>query len=123
MSTLTTFGFRLAGVRYDGHLENGVLEIGADLGPLPFSAEDPDGRRRWVAALAASDGTTADGHALAPDAHIRFESRTRLGGAVDRQRLIEALTVILLSTRGQMRRAPPAAVATRFRAERSAPAE
>ncbi|MCW0183391.1 hypothetical protein [Zavarzinia sp.] len=122
MSTLSTFGFHLAGTRYDGHLENGVLEIGADLGPLPFSAEDPDGRRRWVAALAAADDKAADGHVLAPDAHIHFESRTSLSGKIDRQRLIEALTVILLSTQGQMRGTPPAAARTRFRAERSAPA-
>lgn len=122
MSTLSTFGFRVAGVRYDGHLENGVLEIGADLGPLPFSAEDADGRRRWAKALSAADSKTADSHALTPDARIRFESRTALAGPVDRRRLIEALTVILLSTGGQMRRSPPPATTTRFRAERSAPA-
>ncbi|PWR18592.1 hypothetical protein [Zavarzinia aquatilis] len=122
MSTLSTFGFRVAGVRYDGHLENGVLEIGADLGPLPFSAEDAEGRRRWARTLSAAESTAADSHVLTPDARINFRSRTTLAGPVDRKRLIEALTVILLSTGGQMRRSPPTGSTARFRAERAAPA-
>ncbi|MCF4164180.1 hypothetical protein L2U69_00795 [Zavarzinia compransoris] len=123
MSMASTFRFRVDGTAFDGRLDGDVLTLGADLGGLPFSAEDAAGRKRWLSRIAGSDAREPDHHRLDENAHVRLESRTRVEGPMDASRLIEVLTVLALSVRHDAvaDRKPAAAgtAARRFTAERA----
>ncbi len=127
MSTVSTFRFAHDGIAYDGRCEGETLVVSADLGALPFSAEDRSARKRWQQVIAGENPREPDRHRIDRDAHIRFETRTRVAAPLDRRGLIEALTVILLAgPKGGRPQAPdPARMAAagpaevrRFRAER-----
>lgn len=115
------FRFELAGVRFSGRLDAAegprtMLRLSADLGGLPYSAEDKGARKRWRAALESADASAADHHALAADQHIHFESATMLAAPPTGPQLIEMLTVVLLTLRNRLGAPDPAPV-RRFRAE------
>ncbi len=118
MSTPSTFRFALGGFHFEGRTEPHALDLSADLGPLPFSAEDREGRARWRAVLDAADPRAADRHVLGRDGHIHFESGTALDAPLDRTALFQILTVVMLGLRNRVTTAPKASPAKRFRAER-----
>lgn len=130
MSTVSTFRFAFNGIAYDGRCEGETLVVSADLGALPYSAEDRAARKRWQQMIAAENPREPDRHRIDRAAHIRFETRTRVDAPLDRRGLIEALTVILLAApKGGRPPAPgpsaptgpgtaAAAPVRRFRAER-----
>lgn len=124
MSMASTFRFRVDGTAFDGRLDGDVLTLGADLGGLPFSAENAPARARWLSRIAAGDAGTSDHHSLDATSHVRLESRTRIDGPMNKTRLIEVLTVLALSV-GRGVEAKPAAAPTkagparRFTAERA----
>jgi hypothetical protein len=93
-----------------------VLRLSADLGGLPYSAEDREARRRWQDLLDTADPAAPDHHVLAPDRHIHFDSATKVDGPLAGPRLIEVLTVILLTLRSRLG-APAPVPERRFRAE------
>ncbi|RJF87749.1 hypothetical protein D3874_12540 [Oleomonas cavernae] len=93
-----------------------MLRLSADLGGLPYSAEDREARRRWQNLLETVDPGAADHHVLAADRHVHFDSATKVDGPLAGPRLIEVLTVILLTLRTRLG-APAPAPKRRFRAE------
>lgn len=97
MSTVSTFRFAHDGIAYDGRCEGETLVVSADLGALPYSAEDRAARKRWQQVIASENPRASDRHRIDRAAHIRFETRTRVDAPLDRRGLIEALTVILLA--------------------------
>ncbi|MFA5121675.1 hypothetical protein [Zavarzinia sp.] len=118
MSMSSTFRFALGGFRFEGRMEPHALDLSADLGPLPFSAEDREGRARWRTVLDAADPRAADRHVLGGDGHVHFESGTALDAPLDRTALFQALTIVMLGLRNRVTTAPQVRPVKRFRAER-----
>ena len=78
--------------------EGAVLLLEADLGRLPFTAEDPAGRARLLAQVAAA-GDETPGRFLVHRGRLKLLSRTRLPLPTDGLALISALAICLLEAR------------------------
>lgn len=120
------FQFDLGGIHFTGSIEDssGLLRLSADLGGLPFSAEDRTARQRWQAVLEAADPGAADHHALSADRRIQFRSTTKVespqsGAPLSGAHLIEVLTVVLLTLRNRLGAPPPVPTRRSFRAEQA----
>lgn len=115
---VSTFQFRHDGTPFKGQVDGDVLTLDADLGGMPFSAEDPMNRRQWLNRLAAADPLAADHLRMDASSHIHLETRTHVDGTSARARLFEILTVMVLSMRRDaVRPETPAPSQRRFRAE------
>ena len=99
MSMVSTFRFRHDGTAFEGHVDGDVLTLDADLGGLPFSAEDVSGRRQWLRRLAAADPRAADRFRLDAGNHVHLETRTGAASLAEKARLFEVLTVMVLAMR------------------------
>lgn len=92
------FAFRLGAVTFEGsiapHGADSLLLLAADLGPLPYSAENAALRRRWLDIVGRGSGP--DRHSLGQDGRLHLESRTLLSGRPSREQLLQALTVIVM---------------------------
>jgi len=85
------------------HLENGgggdlTLTIRADLGPLPFSAEDPHGRRNMLEFAGHSDAGPWGHQRISKKKRLEYAVKTRLTGPVLGGDIMTAAVVVLLQS-------------------------
>jgi hypothetical protein len=94
------FHFTIDGMRFDGAVESRgdgrALTLTADLGVVPYTAEDRQARVDVNAVLAASRTDMAHGRlAISPDQHVRMAARIDVGAPMTPVKLLAAATEVV----------------------------
>ncbi|GGO13062.1 hypothetical protein GCM10007972_18860 [Iodidimonas muriae] len=96
------FSFTWDGIVFQAHLGKPhfgqcTLNLRAQLGVLPFSAQDPDARKTAIAETERSKFRTHDHILLDKTGHISLESATIFDAPTDFDSILETMTIILIS--------------------------
>lgn len=104
------FTFVWKGIHFSGHLDNAnpagasptrqnkdlYLTLGAEMGPIPYTAEDGAGRRAALGFASRRVLSAGGTHQINEKQCLEFEAMTKLKGPVSGRDIMTAVVVVLL---------------------------